>query len=59
MEFLNLSQNGNTLLLLDKQGKIDDVLSPNQTILTQIIKEPISTKGPRISSRMQPSSELR
>ncbi len=37
---------------IDKQGKIDDVLSPNQTILTQIIKEPISTKGPRISSEL-------
>ena len=37
---------------IDKKGKIDDVLSPNQTILTQIIKEPISTKGPRISSEL-------
>ncbi len=37
---------------IDKQGKIDDVLSPNQTVLTQIIKEPISTKGPRISSEL-------
>ena len=37
---------------IDKKGKIDDVLSPNQTVLTQIIKEPISTKGPRISSEL-------
>ena len=37
---------------IDKKGKIDDVLSPNLTILAQIIKEPISTKGPRISSEL-------
>ena len=37
---------------IDKSGKIEDILTPNQTILTQIIKEPISTKGPRISSEL-------
>jgi ribonuclease G len=30
-------------------GKIDKVLSKNQPILVQIVKEPISTKGPRLS----------
>ncbi len=34
---------------IDKRGKIADVLSSNQHVLVQIVKEPISTKGPRIS----------
>lgn len=37
---------------IDKGGKIDEVLKPNQTILVQVTKEPISTKGPRISSEL-------
>ncbi|NLK56538.1 MAG: Rne/Rng family ribonuclease [Bacteroidales bacterium] len=32
-----------------KKGNIKDVLTVNQLILVQIIKEPISTKGPRVS----------
>lgn len=32
-----------------KTGKIDQVLHKNQQILVQILKEPISTKGPRLS----------
>lgn len=32
-----------------KNGKITDVLENKQTILVQILKEPISTKGPRLS----------
>jgi ribonuclease G len=32
-----------------KTGKIDDVLKNKQYILVQVIKEPISTKGPRLS----------
>jgi len=32
-----------------KTGKIDQVLSRNQPVLVQILKEPISTKGPRLS----------
>lgn len=35
-----------------KTGKIDQVLSKNQQILVQIQKEPISSKGPRISSEL-------
>ena len=34
---------------IEKLGKIDKVLSKNQPILVQIVKEPISTKGPRLS----------
>ncbi len=32
-----------------KTGKIDQVLDKRQNILVQILKEPISTKGPRLS----------
>jgi ribonuclease G len=33
----------------DKFGKITDVLEKNDLVLVQVIKEPISTKGPRLS----------
>lgn len=32
-----------------KHGKIDQVFERNQNVLVQILKEPISTKGPRLS----------
>lgn len=34
---------------IDKLGKIDKILTKNQLILVQVVKEPISTKGPRLS----------
>lgn len=37
---------------LDKLGKISDVLKVNQQILVQVVKEPISTKGPRLSCEL-------
>ncbi|MCK5824962.1 MAG: ribonuclease E/G [Ichthyobacteriaceae bacterium] len=37
---------------IHKDGKIDKVLQSGQNILVQIAKEPISTKGPRISSEI-------
>ena len=37
---------------IDKDGNIGDILSPKQTVLVQIVKEPISTKGPRLSSEI-------
>ncbi|MDP2424498.1 MAG: Rne/Rng family ribonuclease [Bacteroidales bacterium] len=37
---------------IEKTGKISSVLSPNQQIVVQIAKEPISTKGPRITSEL-------
>ena len=37
---------------IDKDGSIADVLKSNQSLLVQIVKEPISTKGPRISSEL-------
>jgi ribonuclease G len=35
---------------IERTGKISNVLSVNQQILVQVAKEPISTKGPRVSS---------
>lgn len=37
---------------IDKDGKIPDLLTQNQHVLVQIAKEPISTKGPRLSSEL-------
>jgi ribonuclease G len=37
---------------INKDGTIMDILSANQSILVQVVKEPISTKGPRISSEI-------
>jgi len=37
---------------IDKNGSIANVLKSNQSTLVQIVKEPISTKGPRISSEL-------
>lgn len=37
---------------IEKTGKISNVLSVNQQILVQVAKEPISTKGPRVSSEI-------
>jgi ribonuclease G len=37
---------------IDKNGRIVDALKSNQSLLVQIVKEPISTKGPRISSEL-------
>lgn len=37
---------------IDKLGKISQVLSKNQHILVQIVKEPISSKGPRLACEL-------
>jgi len=37
---------------IDKNGKMADVLKVNQPVLVQIMKEAISTKGPRLSSQI-------
>ena len=37
---------------LPKNGKISDVLQAGSEILVQIAKEPISTKGPRLSGEL-------
>ena len=43
---------------IDKNGAIADVLSPNQSVLIQIVKEPISTKGPRVTSALSISGRF-
>jgi ribonuclease G len=37
---------------IKKDGKIDDVVSSSQFVLVQVAKEPISSKGPRLSSEV-------
>ena len=37
---------------INKEGKITDVLKAGQNILVQVAKEPISTKGPRLTSEL-------
>ncbi len=37
---------------IDKEGVITQVLNAGQTVLVQIAKEPISTKGPRLSAEI-------
>jgi len=37
---------------IQKTGKINQVLKPGQNVLIQIAKEPISTKGPRVTSEL-------
>ena len=37
---------------IQKTGRINNVLKPNQQVLIQIAKEPISTKGPRVTSEI-------
>jgi len=37
---------------IDKDGSINDAIKANQSLMVQIVKEPISTKGPRISSEL-------
>jgi ribonuclease G len=38
--------------MLPKDGNIKDFLSPGQKIIVQVTKEPISTKGPRITTEI-------
>ncbi len=61
LKFIKLSQNSGEIVNMEnfviepdieKTGKITNVLKSNQNILVQIAKEPISTKGPRISSEI-------
>lgn len=37
---------------INKEGKINEVLTSGQVIMVQIAKEPISTKGPRLASEI-------
>ncbi len=37
---------------IDKHGSITNVLQPGQQLLVQIVKEPISSKGPRLTTEL-------
>ncbi|MEI6815676.1 MAG: Rne/Rng family ribonuclease [Bacteroidota bacterium] len=37
---------------IEKTGKISNILTANQWVMVQVAKEPISTKGPRISTEI-------
>ena len=37
---------------IEKDGKIDKVVSSSQSVLVQVAKEPISNKGPRLTSEI-------
>lgn len=37
---------------IDKHGSIADTLTPGQELLVQIVKEPISSKGPRLTTEI-------
>lgn len=37
---------------IDKHGLITDVLQPGQELMVQIVKEPISSKGPRLTTEI-------
>ncbi len=37
---------------IEKEGSITDMLNPGQEVLVQVAKEPISTKGPRLTSEI-------
>lgn len=37
---------------IDKHGSVSDVLQQGQQLLVQIVKEPISTKGPRLTTEI-------
>lgn len=62
LKYINLASTGNIKEYnlknfkfepkIEKSGSIGDVLKTNQKILVQIAKEPISTKGPRLTSEI-------
>ncbi|MEI6175052.1 MAG: Rne/Rng family ribonuclease [Bacteroidota bacterium] len=62
LKYIKAGQTGNGAALsigdfsleedIQKSGKIAQVLKPNMNIVIQIAKEPISTKGPRVTSEI-------
>ena len=48
----NLPNDINILPEIEKYGKIKDQISANQKILVQITKEPISSKGPKVTTEI-------
>ncbi|MCQ2237741.1 MAG: Rne/Rng family ribonuclease [Bacteroidaceae bacterium] len=45
-------EKANVLPELDKNGSVQNTLQQGQEVLVQIVKEPISTKGPRLTSEL-------
>ena len=44
--------------ILEKDGRIENVLTPGQMIIVQIVKEPISTKGSRLTAEISFASKV-
>lgn len=38
--------------ILEKEGRVENVLKPGQMVIVQIVKEPISTKGSRLTAEI-------
>ena len=38
--------------ILEKEGQIENILKPGQMVIVQIVKEPISTKGSRLTAEI-------
>lgn len=51
-DYKSFFSNIETGSLLEKEGKIADVLEVGQPIIVQIVKEPISTKGSRLTAEI-------
>lgn len=51
-KFIPLLQHQTLLPETDKHGSVADVLHPGQELLVQIVKEPISSKGPRLTTEL-------
>ena len=51
-DFTQLYRNTRIDDILEKEGKIERFLSPGQPIAVQIVKEPISTKGSRLTAEI-------
>lgn len=52
VDFKSLYSNVKLEASLEKEGKIDDILTAGQRIVVQIVKEPISTKGARLTAEV-------
>lgn len=48
----NLYENTRIDDILEKEGRVADFLTPGQPIVVQIVKEPISTKGSRLTAEI-------
>ncbi len=49
---LNLISKATILPDIDKEGSVSNILKVGQEVLVQVVKEPISTKGPRLTCEL-------